>query len=89
MERTRPFKSKVHLKITRLKKEEDNYRVIDEFHVKVNGNDLWDSCKEKSVAIEFVNAQPREFKFGILYVLLTGDWAWIFNDEGEGDYYGT
>ena len=85
MENRRPFKSKVLLNITRVVEDGDNLRVVDTFSPKVSGKDLWDSCKERQVAIEMVNAKPQNFRFGVLYVLLTGDTAWIFNKDGEED----
>lgn len=84
----RLFKSRVLLKITEFEKvgEENNQtslKITNEIYDKVKGKDLVSSLYGTERKVQVVNSAPKNFQFGVLYVLQTGDRAWIFKQKED------
>lgn len=87
----RIFKSKILLIITTMKKEEEDnrivYRVKTKEYANISGHSLEKSLEEDKAKglkreVQLVMEEPKEFVFGVLYVLYGGKKAWIYNLEG-------
>ena len=88
MEEERLFKSKVLLKITEFEKVEGeenqiSLKITNEIYEKVKGKDIVESLYGTKRAVKVVNSAPKNFQFGVLYVLQTGDRAWIFKQKED------
>lgn len=79
----RCVKSKFLMKITTFKKEGEELRLEREDYVRLRGKEFMDDLRDdekngKEHKIEFVDVAPINFQLGIIYILKTGDQAWVF-----------
>ena len=87
--KNRLLKSRVLLIITTMEKiqegEKTSFRVVKKNYESVSGRELQESYEQdlnKGLKREIVEVYeaPREFVFGVLYVLVGGKRAWIFRE---------
>ena len=92
MKEERVFKSKILLIVTEMIKEKDNeqtiYQVVNKHYENISGCALESSLKEEKElgrvrTVKIVNHEPEQIEFGVVYVLLGGKRAWIYNLLGE------
>lgn len=74
----RSFKSKILIKISNFRKDDNKLIKVEDFYETIKGKDLQNALSSKH-PIEMVDKQPDKFVFGVVYILKTGNRAWIFN----------
>ena len=82
----RIFKSKILMKITEFEKvegenNETSLKVTKENWVQIRGKDLEDSLRESNRKVEIVYGTPKNFQFGVLYILADGEKAWVYKEN--------
>lgn len=74
------------MKITEFEKVEGEnnetlLKVTKENWVQIRGKDLENSLKESNRKVEIVYGAPKNFQFGVLYILADGKKAWVYKEN--------